>query len=56
MSKFFNETMQGLQEAVAIEKEEINVERKADMPAPTFVASENLKIKEKNSALITRKV
>ena len=55
MSKFFEETMQGLLEAVAIEKEEINVKRKADMPAPTYAASENLKINEKNSAL-TRKV
>lgn len=43
MSKFFEETMQGLLEAVAIEKGEIPVEEKENMPAPTFVASEKEK-------------
>ena len=43
MSKFFEETMQGLLEAVAIEKGEISMEQKKDMPAPTFVASEKEK-------------
>lgn len=43
MSKFFDETMQGLLEAVAIEKGEIPVEAKENMPAPTFVASDKEK-------------
>lgn len=43
MSKFFDETMQGLLEAVAIEKGEISLEKKEDMPAPTFVASDKEK-------------
>lgn len=38
MSRFFNETMQGLLEAVSMEKGEIPLEKKEDMPAPTFVA------------------
>lgn len=40
MSDFFNETMSGLLEAVAIERGEIALEKKEGMPAPTFVASE----------------
>lgn len=40
MSAFFEETMQGLLEAVAIEKGEIALEKKENMPAPTFVASD----------------
>ena len=40
MSKFFDETMQGLLEAVAISKGEIPLVAKADMPAPTFVAAD----------------
>lgn len=43
MSKFFDETMQGLLEAVAIEKGEVALEEKEDMPAPTFVASDKEK-------------
>lgn len=43
MSKFFDETMQGLLEAVAIEKGEIPLVKKEDMPAPTFVAAEKEK-------------
>ncbi len=43
MSKFFDETMQGLLEAVAIEKGEICLEQKQDMPAPTFIASDKEK-------------
>lgn len=43
MSKFFEETMQGLLEAVAIEKGEIALEKKENMPAPTFVASDKEK-------------
>lgn len=39
MSQFFDETMQGLLEAVAIEKGLISLEKKENMPAPTFVAS-----------------
>ena len=36
MSKFFDETMQGLLEAVAIEKGGIPLTEKKDMPAKTF--------------------
>jgi len=43
MSHFFDETMQGLLEAVAIEKGEVSLVEKPDMPAPTFVASEKEK-------------
>ena len=39
MSKFFDETMQGLLEAVAIEKGEISLVQRENMPAPTFIAS-----------------
>lgn len=37
MSRFFDETMQGLLEAISMEKGEIPLEKKEDMPAPTFV-------------------
>lgn len=40
MSKFFEETMQGLLEAVAIEKGEIPLVEKENMPAPSFVAAD----------------
>lgn len=40
MSKFFEETMQGLLEAVAIDKGEIPLIEKEDMPATTFVAAD----------------
>ena len=40
MSQFFEDTMQGLLEAVAIEKGDICLEQKENMPAPTFVASD----------------
>lgn len=43
MSQFFDETMQGLLEAVAIEKGETPLIEKEDMPAPTFIASEKEK-------------
>ena len=36
MSKFFDETMQGLLEAVAIQKGGIPIIEKKDMPAPTY--------------------
>ena len=38
MSIFFEETMQGLLEAVAIDKGEIPLVEKENMPAPTFIA------------------
>lgn len=38
MSDFFNETMQGLLEAVAIEKGELPIVKKEGMPTPTFIA------------------
>ena len=43
MSQFFDDTMQGLLEAVAIEKGEISLEQKQNMPAPTFIASDKEK-------------
>lgn len=43
MSKFFDETMQGLLEAVAIDKGEMPIEAKENMPAHTFVASDKEK-------------
>lgn len=43
MSTFFDETMQGLLEAVEIEKGNISLIPKEDMPAPTFVVSDNEK-------------
>lgn len=43
MSNFFDETMQGLLEAVAIEKGEPPLTEKEDMPAPTFIASDKEK-------------
>ena len=43
MSKFFDETMQGLLEAVAIEKGEISLVQKENMPSPTFIASDKEK-------------
>lgn len=43
MSKFFDETMQGLLEAVEIERGEVSLEKKENMPAPTFIASDKEK-------------
>lgn len=40
MSKFFEETMQGLLEAVTMEKGEVPIVEKEDMPAPTYVAAD----------------
>lgn len=40
MSRFFDETMQGLLEAVAIDKGEVPLVEKKNMPAPTFTASD----------------
>lgn len=40
MSKFFDETMQGLLEAVAIEKGNLPLKEKPNMPALTFVAAD----------------
>lgn len=40
MSKFFDDTMQGLLEAVEIEKGDIPLVSKNDMPATTLVVSE----------------
>jgi DNA-binding XRE family transcriptional regulator len=40
MSKFFDETMQGLLEAVEIEKGDIPLVSRNDMPATTLVVSE----------------
>lgn len=40
MSKFFDDTIQGLMEAIAIEKGDIPVKIKDNMPSKTLVASE----------------
>ena len=40
MSKFVDETMQGLVEAIAIEKGEIQLVKKEDMPGKTFVCKD----------------
>ena len=40
MSQFFDETMQGLLEAVAIDKGEIPLAEKDSMPALTFMAAD----------------
>ena len=40
MSQFFDETMQGLLEAVAIDKGEIPLAEEDSMPAPTFMAAD----------------
>lgn len=40
MSKFFDETIQGLKEAIAMEKGEIPVVERKDMPALTYVAED----------------
>ena len=40
MSQFFDETMQGLLEAVAIDKGEIPLAEKDSMPAPTSMAAD----------------
>ena len=39
MSKFFEDTMQGLLEAVEIEKGKTPLKQKENMPAPTFTVS-----------------
>ncbi len=39
MSKFFDETMQGLLEAVAVDQGKVKLGKKENMPAPTFRAS-----------------
>lgn len=41
MSKFFKDTMQGLLEAVKIEKGNLPLTERENMPAPTFYVAEN---------------
>lgn len=41
MSKFFDDTMQGLLEAIEIEKGSIPLTEKKDMPSPTFYVSDS---------------
>lgn len=41
MSKFFDDTMQGLLEAVEIEKGNISLTERKGMPAPTYYISDN---------------
>ena len=40
MGNFFDDTMQGLLEAVEIEKRNIPLTQKENMPAPTFIISD----------------
>lgn len=40
MGNFFDDTMQGLLEAVEIEKGNISLAQKENMPAPTLTASD----------------
>ena len=41
MSKFFDETMQGLLEAAEIAKGDITLTERENMPAPTFYVADN---------------
>ena len=41
MSNFFDDTMQGLLQAIEIEKENIPLTERKGMPAPTFFVSSN---------------
>ena len=50
MSNFFEETMQGLLEAVEIAKRNIPLAERKEMPAPTFYAA-NADTKETESIL-----
>lgn len=43
MGNFFDDTMQGLLEAVEIEKRNIPLTQKENMPAPTFIVSDEEK-------------
>lgn len=43
MSDFFNDTMQGLLEAIEIEKGNIPLMKKENMPATTFIAADKEK-------------
>lgn len=52
MSRFFDDTMQGLLEAVAIDKGEIPLVEKEDMPAPTSMASERAYSGNNNNVFI----
>lgn len=49
MSKFFNDTMQGLLEAIAIKNGAIKMEEVLDMPAKTLRAANLVKTDCKNS-------
>lgn len=40
MGRFFDDTMQGLLEAVVIDKGKVPLSSKEEMPAPTLIASE----------------
>lgn len=51
MSQFFDETMQGLLEAVAISKGEIPLAEKENMPASTFDAADMEKANRWNDYL-----
>ena len=48
MSKFFNETLQGLLEAVLIDKSETPLTAKEEMPAPSFYVADKDKNGQKN--------
>jgi len=41
MSKFFEDTLRGLVEAVEIEKDNVPLQKREGMPAPTYYVAEN---------------
>lgn len=54
MSTFFNDTLQGLSEAVAIEKGEIEMVEVPDMPEKTYRAIRANDVDGKNSSDISK--
>lgn len=55
MSKFFNDTMQGLLEAVAINDKKMKLTEKKNMAAPTFTASKITKTSLTNMQVAAKK-
>lgn len=55
MSKFFNDTMQGLLEAVAINDKKMKLTEKKNMAAPTFTASKITKTSLTNIQVAVKK-
>lgn len=55
MSKFFEDTLKGLKEAIEIEKGLISLKEKENMPAPTFFVDNDTR-EEKNEKVNNRNV